>query len=97
MTANSGSVSAFAIDRATGDLRPLNVVSSHGAGPTHMSIDASGKYAFVANYFGGSIAVLSNSAERKPWAGGIHASGSRLAGKHECDRCASGQLCDQRT
>ena len=56
---NSGSVSAFSIDRPTGDLRPLNVVSSHGAGPTHMSIDASGKHAFVANYFGGSIAVLS--------------------------------------
>ncbi|MGC2545932.1 MAG: lactonase family protein, partial [Silvibacterium sp.] len=56
---DSGSVSAFAIDRPTGDLRPLNVVSSLGAGPTHMSIDASGKFAFVANYFGGSIAVLS--------------------------------------
>ena len=56
---NNGSVSAFSIDRPTGDLRPLNVVSSRGAGPTHMSIDASGKYAFVANYFGGSIAVLS--------------------------------------
>jgi 6-phosphogluconolactonase (cycloisomerase 2 family) len=55
---NSGSVSAFSIDRASGDLRPLNVVSSHGEGPTHMSIDASGKYAFVANYYGGSIAVL---------------------------------------
>lgn len=56
---NNGSVSAFSIDRTSGDLRALNVVSSHGAGPTHMSIDASGKYAFVANYFGGSIAVLS--------------------------------------
>ena len=56
---DSGSVSAFAIDRPTGDLRPLNVVSSLGAGPTHMSIDASGKFAFVANYFGGNIAVLS--------------------------------------
>ena len=55
---SSGSVSAFSIDRASGDLRLLNVVSSHGAGPTHMSVDASGKYAFVANYFGGSFAVL---------------------------------------
>jgi 6-phosphogluconolactonase len=36
----------------------LNTVSSHGAGPTHMSVDATGRYAFVANYFGGSIAVL---------------------------------------
>lgn len=55
---NSGSVSAFAIDRVNGDLRHLNTVSSHGAGPTHMSVDASGKYAFVANYYGGSFAVL---------------------------------------
>jgi len=55
---NSGSITAFAIDRGTGALRPLNTVSSHGAGPAHMSLDASGNYAFVANYFGGSIAVL---------------------------------------
>jgi 6-phosphogluconolactonase len=56
---NSGSVSAFSIDSISGDLRLLNVASSHGAGPAHMSVDAGGKYAFVANYQGGSIAVLS--------------------------------------
>lgn len=55
---NSGSVSAFSVNRSTGDLRVLNVVSSHGAGPTHLSIDATGRYVFVANYVGGSIAVL---------------------------------------
>jgi 6-phosphogluconolactonase len=54
----NGSVSAFAIDPASGDLRALNTVSSEGAGPAHMSIDATGKFAFVANYGGGSIAVL---------------------------------------
>jgi 6-phosphogluconolactonase len=54
----SGSVSAFAIDPASGDLTLLNVVSSGGRGPAHMSLDASGKYAFVANYAGGTIAVL---------------------------------------
>jgi 6-phosphogluconolactonase len=54
----SGSVSAFAIDPASGDLTPLNSVSSEGRGPAHMSLDASGKYAFVANYAGGTIAVL---------------------------------------
>ncbi len=54
----SGSVSAFAIDPTSGDLTPLNVVSSEGRGPAHMSLDASGKYAFVANYAGGTIAVL---------------------------------------
>jgi 6-phosphogluconolactonase len=54
----SGSVTAFAIDPTSGDLTPLNVVSSEGRGPAHMSLDASGKYAFVANYAGGTIAVL---------------------------------------
>jgi 6-phosphogluconolactonase (cycloisomerase 2 family) len=53
-----GSVSAFAIDRASGDLRFLNTVSSLGAGPAYVSIDTTGKYAFVANYFGGNIAVF---------------------------------------
>ena len=54
----TGSVSAFSVDPATGDLTALNTVSSGGAGPAHMSLDAQGKYAFVANYAGGSIAVL---------------------------------------
>ncbi len=52
------SVTAFAIDRASGDLTELNSVSSEGAGPAHMSIDAQGKFVFVANYAGGTIAVL---------------------------------------
>ncbi len=55
---NSGSVSAFAIDEASGDLTALNVVSSEGAGPCYLSIDAKGKHAYVANYGGGSVAVL---------------------------------------
>lgn len=54
----SGSVSAFAIHPSTGDLKPLNVVSSHGAGPAYMSLDASGRFCLVANYGGGSLAVL---------------------------------------
>ena len=53
-----GSVSAFAIDRADGKLKLLNTVGSGGAGPTYLSIHPSGKFAFVANYFGGSVAVL---------------------------------------
>ncbi len=54
----SGSVTGFAIDAATGDLRALNTVSSEGATPAHMSLDSTGKFAFVANYGGGTIAVL---------------------------------------
>ena len=55
---NSGSVSAFAIDPANGALHALNTVSSEGAGPAYLSIDATGKFAFVANYGGGSVTVL---------------------------------------
>lgn len=54
----NGSVSAYAVDKSNGDLRLLNTISSQGAGPAHLSLDASGKYVFVANYGGGSIAVL---------------------------------------
>jgi 6-phosphogluconolactonase len=55
---NSGSMSAFANDETSGDLTPLNVVNSEGAGPCYLSTDALGKHVFVANYGGGSIAVL---------------------------------------
>jgi 6-phosphogluconolactonase len=55
---NSGSVSAYAVNRTTGSLQLLNVVSSAGKGPAHLSVDASGKYVFVANYGGGTAAVL---------------------------------------
>ncbi|MEZ6128520.1 MAG: lactonase family protein [Planctomycetaceae bacterium] len=53
-----GSVSAFAIDRSNGQLKLLNTVPSGGAGPTYVSIHPSGKFLLVANYFGGSVAVL---------------------------------------
>lgn len=54
----NGSVSAYAVDRVSGDLRFLNKVSSEGGGPAYLSTDSGGKYVFVANYAGGSIAVL---------------------------------------
>ena len=54
----SGSVSAYSIDRSTGHLTRLNTVSSHGAGPAHLSVHPSGKYVLVANYEGGTVAVL---------------------------------------
>ena len=54
----SGSVSAFEINRSTGQLTLLNTVTSGGAGPTYASLHPSGKFLFVANYFGGSVAVL---------------------------------------
>ena len=56
--ASSGSVSAFAIDRSSGHLTLLNTVSSEGAGPAHLSVHPSGRYVLVANYAGGTVAVL---------------------------------------
>lgn len=53
-----GTVSAFAIDRANGQLKLLNTVRSGGAGPTYVSIHPSGRFLLVANYFGGSVAVM---------------------------------------
>jgi 6-phosphogluconolactonase len=56
--AREGTVSAFAIDRSDGRLTPLNTVRSGGTGPTYVSIHPSGRFVLVANYFGGSVAVL---------------------------------------
>lgn len=58
-----GTVSAFAIDRADGTLTPLNTVLSGGAGPTYISMHPSGRFLLVANYFGGSVAVLPIQAD----------------------------------
>lgn len=56
--AKEGTVSAFAVNRPDGQLRLLNTVRSGGAGPTYVSLHPSGRFLFVANYFGGSVAVL---------------------------------------
>ena len=58
-----GAVSAFAINRADGKLKLLNTVRSGGAGPTYISIHPSGRFLLVANYHGGSVAVLPILAE----------------------------------
>ena len=53
-----GTVTAFAVGSADGQLTELNTVPSGGAGPTYVSVHPSGKFLVVANYFGGSVAVL---------------------------------------
>ncbi|MFO1063813.1 MAG: lactonase family protein [Pirellulales bacterium] len=60
-----GTISAFAIDPKSGGLTLLNTVKAGGAGPTYVSVHPSGKYLLVANYFGGSVAVLPILAEGK--------------------------------
>jgi 6-phosphogluconolactonase len=57
-SSKEGTVSAFAVNPGDGQLKLLNTVPSGGAGPTYVSLHPSGHFLLVANYFGGSIAVL---------------------------------------
>jgi 6-phosphogluconolactonase len=54
----SGAVGAFALDPQTGKLTLMNQQSSVGDGPCHLVVDKTGKNVLVANYGGGSVAVL---------------------------------------
>jgi 6-phosphogluconolactonase len=55
---NAGAVTAFALDAKSGELTKLNRQSTVGDGPCHLVVDATGKNVLVANYGGGSVAVL---------------------------------------
>jgi 6-phosphogluconolactonase len=55
---NSGTVTSFEIDQATGKLKQLNQVPSKGGGPCHLTTDRSGRYLYVANYNSGSVAAF---------------------------------------
>ena len=54
----TGAVSVFAIDRESGKLDLLQQISSLGAGPAHLSLDATARHLLVANYNGGNVAVF---------------------------------------
>ncbi len=53
-----GAVRAFAIARDTGALTRLNEQPSEGGAPCYVSVDRSGRVVLVANYTGGSVALL---------------------------------------
>ncbi len=55
---DGGGVYAYAIDPPSGKLTKLNETTSGGAGPCHISVNRTGRYALVANYGGGSSAVF---------------------------------------
>jgi 6-phosphogluconolactonase len=59
----AGSVSAFAIQADTGDLKLINRQSSKGKHPCHINVDASGTHALVANYTGGNVVSLPIAAD----------------------------------
>jgi 6-phosphogluconolactonase len=54
----TGMVSAFAIESGTGALTRLNEQPSQGGAPCYVSVDHSGQVVLVANYAGGSVALL---------------------------------------
>jgi hypothetical protein len=56
--APSGGVSAFTVDHASGDLKLINKVDSHGKWPCHLSVHPSGKFVLVANYGTGNVSVF---------------------------------------
>ena len=60
---NMDRVGAYAIDPASGALTFLGDQSSQGAGPAHVSLERSGAYVLVANYGGGTAAVLPIAAD----------------------------------
>jgi 6-phosphogluconolactonase len=53
----SGAVSAFAIDRKTGNLQFLNRQPSLGGAPCFITTSENQKFVLVANYLGGNVAV----------------------------------------
>ena len=53
-----GGVSAFAVDPGSGELTLLNAYSSRGQDPCYISIEQTGRFALVANYSSGRVAML---------------------------------------
>ena len=52
----NGTVSAYAIDSATGKLRLLNQAPAQGRGTCHIGLDSGGRMLAVANYVTGTVA-----------------------------------------
>lgn len=60
---SAAGASAYTIDRGTGTLQLLNQQATEGAGPCHISVDKSGKLAFVSAYGGGVFTALPIAAD----------------------------------
>ena len=55
---DSGTLNAYAIDSITHELYYINNQKTGAYAPCHVSIDATGQYAFVANYVGGVLKIF---------------------------------------
>jgi 6-phosphogluconolactonase len=56
--ADSGSVSAFSIDKTSGKLTYLNTVASHGQDPCYICVNKGETSAFVSNFMTGSVSMF---------------------------------------
>ena len=54
----SGALSAFSVNQQTSELTFLNQQPSLGGAPCYVTVDKTGRFVLVANYFGGNVAVL---------------------------------------
>ncbi len=62
-TNNTGSISAFSFDRATGKLSFINKQSSGGANPCYVTVNNTNKWVITGNYTGGNLSALSVNAD----------------------------------
>lgn len=62
---SDGGVYAFAIDHATGKLKPLNHMSSAGTAPCHLAVDHTNKMLAVANYSSGGVSAFPLESDGK--------------------------------
>lgn len=58
-----GEVAAFAIDGTTGSLRLLNIRSTQGGAPCHLTLTEEGQALIVANYMTGNVVVYPLEAD----------------------------------
>jgi 6-phosphogluconolactonase (cycloisomerase 2 family) len=76
----NGAVVSYAVDADNLRLTRLGAVSSAGAAPTYVSVHPSGRFAFAANFGGGTVAVfpvaangaLSDASDVRPSVGAHH-------------------------
>jgi 6-phosphogluconolactonase len=53
----SGGITAFNVNRSTGELTQLNQQSTGGPGPCHLMVDSTDSLVIVTNYAGGSVSA----------------------------------------
>lgn len=78
--ADGGRITAFSVDQSTGDLTEHSSQSTEGGDPCYVSVDATGQYAFVSNYGGGSVAMFPIEADGQigPASDIVHHEGSSV-------------------